>query len=673
MTVAAILDAGVGSGAGAGSGTGAGSRLGTRGPGTYRPIAAAAGLGSGARAPGARGVGSGGACASGTRSGSALIATSAEQGVKSSGAASNLLSQNSSGLNLLGQLAASDGNFRSQWEAAVNAQSRGTGILAEEVSAGPAEIADGVRPKSSVEHADEAPLLPQNVAKANGVTVNAAGRTLASRQIEAMAWSAPESATESATQGEAATATAAMESKTRDGQTTKSAEHKLPAQATGAQAGAGDPAMLSMAAIEPAPIGSALQPPAQMITATEPAPRATTSVPARATPSNDGGGGASAIPNAISMPLAQPGESAETATNAQSGGTRTSINAAIPHAVATIFAPTDDSAEAAASFQGGGIRASVEIAAAQQSQPEVSAAGIAYDPVWSSHPYVNGEVTAAAQPEPQTQEAQSEIRSRAAVRSADSLGPAAAPEAVNTSGGEGSKGDVSGLDATPGRPKSTVAASAPAAIIHAAQAANLGSDQSGWVRVAGSGEGDTNLAARPAGASGSAVGQTAAGSAGGTFAALDAVSSVGTPGWIHASSQRAEAGFEDPVLGWVGVRADVVSGSVHAALLPGSADAAAVLSTHLAGLGTYLSEQHTTVSTLTMAAPGQQGMESGLGQNLQQNAQQNGGEDSKAAREQASGTTVSGMASRSGPAETSELIPVDSFGGMRGAHISVMA
>ena len=103
-----------------------------------------------------------------------------------------------------------------------------------------------------------------------------------------------------------------------------------------------------------------------------------------------------------------------------------------------------------------------------------------------------------------------------------------------------------------------------------------------------------------------------------TFSALDARTGVGTPGWIHAGGHTAEAGFQDPALGWVGVRADMSGGNIHAALLPGSEDAAQTLSGHLAGLNAYLAEQHTPVETLTLAATGGGGIEANAGQSMQQ-------------------------------------------------------
>ena len=118
-------------------------------------------------------------------------------------------------------------------------------------------------------------------------------------------------------------------------------------------------------------------------------------------------------------------------------------------------------------------------------------------------------------------------------------------------------------------------------------------------RVPFGAEGTANAMTAHAGVTAGAAAGTAAGE---TFAAMDAGTEVGTPGWIHAGGQTAEAGFQDPALGWVGVRADMSGGNVHAALMPGSAEAAQTLSGHLAGLNAYLAEQHTPVATLTMAA-----------------------------------------------------------------------
>ncbi len=150
---------------------------------------------------------------------------------------------------------------------------------------------------------------------------------------------------------------------------------------------------------------------------------------------------------------------------------------------------------------------------------------------------------------------------------------------------------------------------------------------------------------------------------------------MGTPGWIHAGGQRAEAGFEDPALGWVGVRADVSGGSVHAAVVPGSAVAAQALSGHLAGLNAYLSEQHTPVATLTMAAPDAGGIKAGVDQGMHESAGQNQNENAAQAPQPDaySAASANAAAQASGTAGNSGFDEMTFPGGARGVHISVMA
>jgi hypothetical protein len=166
------------------------------------------------------------------------------------------------------------------------------------------------------------------------------------------------------------------------------------------------------------------------------------------------------------------------------------------------------------------------------------------------------------------------------------------------------------------------------------------------------------------------------------FAALDAGVAMGTPSWVHAGGRQAEAGFEDPALGWVGVRADLSAGGVHAAVVSGSAEAAQALSGHLAGLSTYLAENHTPVATLTMAAhgdtgndaglrqgagqSGDQGLQQGMNQGAQQGLGQRGEQSAASAPETRTGVSP---ASSSEPVGRLEAYPLDG----RGAHISVMA
>ncbi|MGA2889676.1 MAG: hypothetical protein ABSE51_16635 [Terracidiphilus sp.] len=116
-----------------------------------------------------------------------------------------------------------------------------------------------------------------------------------------------------------------------------------------------------------------------------------------------------------------------------------------------------------------------------------------------------------------------------------------------------------------------------------------------------------------------------------TFAALDAEGSPASSTWIHAGARRAEAGFRDPTLGWIGVRADSSGGGVHAQLVPGSAEAAQTLGGHLDGLNSYLAEHRTPVETLTLTAPESGwsggGSGQGTGQQMQQGAGQQTGQE----------------------------------------------
>jgi ABC-type nitrate/sulfonate/bicarbonate transport system substrate-binding protein len=164
-----------------------------------------------------------------------------------------------------------------------------------------------------------------------------------------------------------------------------------------------------------------------------------------------------------------------------------------------------------------------------------------------------------------------------------------------------------------------------------------------------------------------------------TFATLDTAGAAARPTWIHAGTQRAEAGFQDPALGWVGVRADTSGGGVHAELVAGSADAAQALGGHIAGLNAYLAEHHTPVETLTLTAPegGWAGLGSdrGTGEGMQQGAGQQTGQGTNAGFQ--SGTSGSPTI----PAAATSELPVWSAGWDGsvqesrpvGGHISVMA
>jgi hypothetical protein len=159
------------------------------------------------------------------------------------------------------------------------------------------------------------------------------------------------------------------------------------------------------------------------------------------------------------------------------------------------------------------------------------------------------------------------------------------------------------------------------------------------------------------------------------FAALDAGDSPGTPVWTQGGSQHAEAGFRDPALGWVSVRADLNAGGIHATLVPSSAEAAQALNGHLAGLSTHLVEQQSPVASLTMASPSESGVENGMGQRMQQGAE--GNAHGNAPEEAQGGSQESARASGPSVLDASAQAGIhNSFahaGELRGTHISVMA
>lgn len=159
-----------------------------------------------------------------------------------------------------------------------------------------------------------------------------------------------------------------------------------------------------------------------------------------------------------------------------------------------------------------------------------------------------------------------------------------------------------------------------------------------------------------------------------TFAALDSSNSA-APTWVHAGQREAEAGFQDPSLGWIGVRADASSSGVHATLLPSSYQASQELGGHLAGLNSYLSEQRTPVETLTLASPGGGDSSPMAGQNANQGMNQGRGDNSSGQSSVESSAIQTSVASSvSSAIAASEAVSWSSgssgFGGM---HISVVA
>jgi hypothetical protein len=116
------------------------------------------------------------------------------------------------------------------------------------------------------------------------------------------------------------------------------------------------------------------------------------------------------------------------------------------------------------------------------------------------------------------------------------------------------------------------------------------------------------------------------------FDALDSDAGLAQPSWTHADARHAEAGFQDPALGWVGVRADLGGGAIHASLVPSTADAAQTLGGHLAGLNLHLAEQQTRVDTLTLAAPEDGSRNAAMDPSANQRGNQQAGSDSQQGR-----------------------------------------
>ncbi|WP_348261239.1 hypothetical protein P8935_15700 [Telmatobacter sp. DSM 110680] len=76
-----------------------------------------------------------------------------------------------------------------------------------------------------------------------------------------------------------------------------------------------------------------------------------------------------------------------------------------------------------------------------------------------------------------------------------------------------------------------------------------------------------------------------------------------TSQWTLSGSRRAEAGFQDPSLGWVSVRAQAGAGGIHAVVIPASDAAGQVLNLHLAGLNAHLTPQYEHLNAVTMESP----------------------------------------------------------------------
>lgn len=86
------------------------------------------------------------------------------------------------------------------------------------------------------------------------------------------------------------------------------------------------------------------------------------------------------------------------------------------------------------------------------------------------------------------------------------------------------------------------------------------------------------------------------------FAALD--EAPARPVWVHATSHSAEAGYQDPALGWIAVHARSETSGLHATLLPDSPESAQALSAHLPGLVSHIRDRFTQVESVSIALSG---------------------------------------------------------------------
>lgn len=124
------------------------------------------------------------------------------------------------------------------------------------------------------------------------------------------------------------------------------------------------------------------------------------------------------------------------------------------------------------------------------------------------------------------------------------------------------------------------------------------------------------------------------------FVALDGATAP-APAWLRAGPHSAEAGYLDPSLGWVGVRADAVGNAVYAHIVPATADAAQMLNGHIAGLSAFMAEHHDLAADVTVGAPEGRGLDAAL--NQEQSSGQDTAGHANAQQDSRSGATGWGM------------------------------
>lgn len=113
-------------------------------------------------------------------------------------------------------------------------------------------------------------------------------------------------------------------------------------------------------------------------------------------------------------------------------------------------------------------------------------------------------------------------------------------------------------------------------------------------------------------------------------ATLDAKSAEVPARWTSSDPRSVAAGFQDPELGWVSVRAHTDASGLHATVIPSSQEAGQVLAGHMAGLAAHLSDRVATIDTLTIAVSADASSQSAMshdGRNLSQQHTETGTRD----------------------------------------------
>lgn len=157
------------------------------------------------------------------------------------------------------------------------------------------------------------------------------------------------------------------------------------------------------------------------------------------------------------------------------------------------------------------------------------------------------------------------------------------------------------------------------------------------------------------------------------FAAMEGESRP-SPVWTHAGMNRAEAGFQDPQLGWVGVRARTDAEGVHATVVPSSVEAGKQLGFSMPELQAYVATHHPG-QKVTLDLPTQPSNDRAIAQDGAASNQGNSsGNNSR--RESQQTADAERHSTSMGPVSTEARRPTESSGignPVRGSHISVMA